>query len=157
VTIRPLRDADVERCVAIMLELPLWQRYGTTAGDARGLFADALVGAARARVAEDGGRVVGFVVYSVRGTFDHSGYVRAVGVAKESQGRGVGGSLMEAAERDILSIGPNVFLLVSAENTGASRFYERRGYRRIGKIPDYVRAGITEILYRKTAGPIRPT
>jgi ribosomal protein S18 acetylase RimI-like enzyme len=155
VTIRPLQDTDVETCAAIMLGLPLWQRYGTTPEDARALFAAAVAGRARARVAEDGGRVIGFVVYSLRGTFDRSGYVRAVGVVAGAQGRGAGDRLMRAAEEDILSHGPNVFLLVSQDNAGARRFYERRGYRRIGEITDYVRAGITEALYRKTLGPIR--
>lgn len=156
VTIRPLRDTDVEFCAAIMLGLPLWQRYGTTPEEARALFTAALTGPTRARVAEDRGRVMGFVVYSLRGTFDRSGYVRAVGVAAGAQGRGTGDRLMRAAEEDILSYGPNVFLLVSRDNADARRFYERRGYRSIGEIPDYVRAGITEALYRKTLGPIRP-
>jgi len=61
---------------------------------------------------------------------------------------------MDAAEAAILSHGPNVFLLVSSWNTGARRFYERRGYRRIGEVADYVRRGITEVVYRKTLGPI---
>ena len=43
--------------------------------------------------------------------------------------------------------------LVSAH--GARRFYERRGYQRIGEITDYVRRGITEAVYRKTLGPIQ--
>ena len=62
---------------------------------------------------------------------------------------------MDAAEAAILEGGPNVFLLVSEWNTRAQRFYERRGYRRIGDVPDYVRVGITEVLYRKTLGPIQ--
>jgi ribosomal protein S18 acetylase RimI-like enzyme len=155
VTIRSLRDADVEPCAAIMLGLPLWQRYGTTAEEARALFHGALAGDARASVAEENGRVVGFIVYSLRGTFDRSGYVRAIGVAADAQGRGTGGRLMQAAETEILAHGPNVFLLVSAGNQDAHRFYERRGYRRIGQIADYVRPGIAEVLYRKTLGPIR--
>jgi ribosomal protein S18 acetylase RimI-like enzyme len=62
---------------------------------------------------------------------------------------------MDAAETDIFGHGPNVFLLVSAGNTRARRFYERRGYKRIGEIPDYIQRGTTEVLYRKTLGPIQ--
>lgn len=105
-------------------------------------------------VAEDAGGVVGFVVYAIEGTFVYSGYVQSVAVAPDAQRRGVGGRLMEAAEAAILGRGPNVFLLVSQWNTDAQRFYERRGYRRVGEIPDYVRRGITECVYRKTLGPI---
>jgi ribosomal-protein-alanine N-acetyltransferase len=157
VTIRPLLDADVPACAALMQRLPLWDRYNVTPEDARGLFAEALAGPSHSRVAEDAGRVVGFVVYSVRGTFDHSGYVRAIGVAEDAQGHGVGGRLMDAAEEEIFRRGPNVFLLVSAFNAAAQRFYARRGYSPIGEIPDYVRTGITEILFRKTLGAIQPT
>jgi len=153
VTIRPFRETDVDACASMMVDLPLYARYGVTRDGARALFDRALAGDSRALVAEDAG-VLGFVVYSLHGTFDHSGYVRAIGVASGAQRRGVGGRLMEAAEREILSRGPNVFLLVSADNADARRFYERRGYREVGEIPDYARAGITEVLYRKTLGPV---
>lgn len=155
-TIRPLADVDVDACAALLQRIPLWARYRITAEAARAVFRGALTGPSRGRVAEDAGRVVGFVVYSVRGTFDHSGYVRAIGVAEEAQGQGVGGRLMDAVEEEIFRQGPNVFLLVAAFNAGAQRFYERRGYRPIGEIPDFVRTGITEILFRKTLGAITP-
>ncbi|HLW46719.1 MAG TPA: N-acetyltransferase [bacterium] len=156
VIVRPLRAADVEACTALMAGLPLWQRYGVSSGAARDWFAGTLRGERLAQVAENAGRVLGFAVYLLRGTFGHSGYVWAVGVAPEAQHRGVGGRLMDAVEDEIFEAGPNVFLLVSARNTPAQRFYERRGYRRIGEMNDYVAPGLTEILYRKTRGPIRP-
>lgn len=154
VTIRPMREADVNACAALMLAIPLWAEYAMTAERARATFAGALRAPARGLVAEEDGRIKGFIVYSVAGTFDHSGYVRAVGVAPDAQGQGIGLRLMDSAEGEILRAGPNVFLLVSAWNVDARRFYERRGYHQIGEIPDYVRSGITEILYRKTLGPI---
>jgi len=153
--VRPLGEADVEACAAIIAELPLWREYAVTAREARAAFRLAAGGAAEVLVADDGGRVVGFVEYLVRGTFGHSGYVWAIGVAADAQGRGVGGRLMDAAEAAIFAAGPNVFLLVNARNDGARRFYERRGYRRIGELDDYVRPGLTEIIYRKSQGPIR--
>ena len=154
-SIRPLEERDVEACAEIMMGLPLWRRYGATQKDAQALFAGAARGTPSGRVAERKGRVAGFVVYSLRGTFDHSGYVRAVGVRAGEQGHGVGTLLMDAAEEEILARGPNVFLLVSKENAAARRFYERRGYREIGEIADYVAPGLAEVLYRKTTGPIR--
>lgn len=153
--VRPLRAADIEACAAIMTGLSLWQRYGVSAATARETFVGALCGTSHVQVAEDGGRVLGFVEYLTQGTFGHSGYVWAVGVAVNAQGRGVGGRLMDAAETEIFEAGPNVFLLVNGANAGAQRFYERRGYRRVGTLPDYILPGVTEILYRKTRGPIR--
>lgn len=154
-TIRPMRASDIEACASIMLAVPLWTRYGvTTVEAARAAFADVPAQECAGLVAEDAGRVVGFAVFVVRGTFVHSGYVRSVAVTPDAQGRGVGSRLMDAVEAAIFGHGPNVFLLVSAWNNDARRFYERRGYRRIGEIPDYVRHGITEVVYRKTLGPI---
>lgn len=155
-TIRPIRDADVAACAALMRRIPLWAQYGVTEEEARAVFRGALAGWAEVRVAERDGGVVGFVEYVLRGTFGHSGYVWALGVAPEAQGRGVGAALMDTAEDEIFRHGPNVFLLVAAGNAAAQRFYERRGYRRVGEIPDYIRAGLTELIYRKTLGPIRP-
>ncbi len=152
--IRPLGDCDVNACASLMLAIPLWARYRMTPERARATFADVREGSSSGVVAEDDGRIIGFLVYRVRGTFVHSGYILDVGVAPDAQNRGVGRQLMDAAEADIFRHGPNVFLMVSAFNTGAQRFYEERGYRRVGEIPDYVRRGITEILYRKTLGPI---
>lgn len=158
--VRPLDEADVDACAAIMFGLPLWRRYGVITLDAARarigrMYTESRAGHSRTQVAEHRGRVVGFVYYLSRGTFGHSGYVWSVGVASDQQGRGVGGHLMDAAETDIFGTGPNVFLLVSADNADARRFYERRGYRRVGELADYVIRGITEIVYRKTLGPIR--
>jgi len=151
-----MREPDVVTCASIMLAVPLWTPYGVTTVDAaRAAFADVVAGTCLGLVAEEAGRIVGFVVYTVRGTFVHSGYVRSVAVAPEAQGRGVGARLMDAAEAAILVYGPNVFLLVATWNAGARRFYERRGYQRIGEITDYLRRGITEVVYRKTLGPIQ--
>ena len=154
-TTRPMRATDVDACVSLMRGIPLWIEYGVTPERARAIFADAVGGSSAGLVAEDDGRVVGFVVYRLRGTFVHSGYILDVGVAANAQNRGVGNLLMDAAETEILRHGPNVFLLVSAFNTRAQQFYERRGYQRIGEIPDYIRRGTTEVLYRKTLGPIQ--
>jgi len=150
-----MRDSDVDACASLMLAIPLWAQYRMTPEQARATFLGIPEGASSGFVADDDGRVIGFVVYRVAGTFVHSGYILDVGVAPDAQNRGVGGSLMTAAETEIFRHGPNVFLLVAAGNTAARRFYERRGYQRIGKIPDYIWKGAAEILYRKTLGPIR--
>jgi ribosomal protein S18 acetylase RimI-like enzyme len=164
VVVDRLKAADVDACARIVAGDPLWQRYGLTYPRARRAIGKAL-GAARhgQRAAKDegelagarlAGRLIGFIWFRLDGTFHHSGYVRWVGVAPDAQGRGVGGRLMRYAEERILGRGPNVFLLVSDFNRRAQAFYESRGYRRVGAIPDYIVAGVTEYLYRKTRGPI---
>jgi ribosomal-protein-alanine N-acetyltransferase len=100
-------------------------------------------------VAHRRGTVVGFVRYLPSGTFAHSGYVWVVAVAPSEQGRGVGASLLEYAERRILGRARDVFLLVSHFNRRAQAFYRRNGYTKVGEIRNYVVPGITEYIYRK--------
>ena len=164
VAIRRLQPADVEACARIVAGDPLWQRYHITLAQARRAIRRTLTAMRRrgraARdagefaVAHSGGQVTGFVWFRLDGTFHHSGYVRWIAVASETQGLGVGRRLMEYAERRIFKVGPNVFLTVSDFNEGAQAFYEKLGYTRLGPIPDYIVPGITEVLYRKTRGPI---
>ncbi|MFN2443136.1 MAG: GNAT family N-acetyltransferase, partial [Thermoanaerobaculia bacterium] len=52
------------------------------------------------------------------------------------------------------AVAPNVFLFVSSFNDGARRLYERLGYRVVGEVPDYLIPGASEILMRKTIGPL---
>ena len=56
---------------------------------------------------------------------------------------------MEAAERAILKYRGNVFLLVSSFNEAAIRFYEARGYVKIGEVEDALARGEAEIIMRK--------
>ena len=64
-----------------------------------------------------------------------------------------GTQLVEFAEQQIFRESPNVFLCVSAFNARARQFYARLGYESIGELKDYVVAGQSEILMRKTIGP----
>ena len=50
---------------------------------------------------------------------------------------------------------PNFFLMVSDSKLDAQRFYRRLGYQVVGELNDYLVAGRSEILMRKSLGPIR--
>jgi len=61
------------------------------------------------------------------------------------------------AEERIFLETPNVFLLVSSFNTGARNLYQRLGYEEIGEFKDFIVRGHSEILMRKTKGPLTET
>ena len=42
-----------------------------------------------------------------------------------------------------------MFLLVSDFNTDAQQFYQRLGYRQVGKLDDYVVPGVSELIFWK--------
>lgn len=60
----------------------------------------------------------------------------------------------ELAEERILRDVPNVFVCVSSFNTEARRLYLRLGYEPVGELKDYIVAGHSELLLRKTTGPV---
>jgi [ribosomal protein S18]-alanine N-acetyltransferase len=103
-------------------------------------------------VARAGESLAGFLVLNMRGAF--RGYIQIVCVAPESRGSGLGTRLVRFAEERIFRETPNVFLCVSAFNSGARRLYERLGYRLVGELPDYLVRGHSELLMRKTIGPL---
>lgn len=102
--------------------------------------------------ARENGKLAGFVVISMYGTF--RGYIQVLFVSPDHRGRGLGEELMAFAEKKIFARAPNVFLCVSSFNKGARRFYSRLGYKRAGLLKDFLVRGSDEVLMRKTAGPL---
>jgi ribosomal-protein-alanine N-acetyltransferase len=102
-------------------------------------------------VARIGSEVVGFIIVNMRGAL--IGYIQSVCTAAGWRGKGIGGELMNFAEKRILCEAPNVFLMVSSFNKGARRLYDRRGYEVVGELKDFIVSGYSEILMRKTTGP----
>lgn len=103
-------------------------------------------------VAYDGEAFRGFVSIVMKGAF--VGYIASVAVTPEARGGGVGSQLVAFAEERILRESPNVFLCVSSFNPRARALYERLGYQLIGELKDYLVRGHSELLMRKTTGPI---
>lgn len=104
-------------------------------------------------VAFRGEEFAGFLILVLKGEF--KGYIQSVCVSKEMRDQGVGSKLMRFAEERIFSESPNVFLCVSSFNEGARRLYARLGYTVIGEFTDYWKRGASEILLRKTLGPLQ--
>ena len=99
--------------------------------------------------------IVGFIIIEMNGTF--KGYIKSICVSPDQRGKGIGSSLMQYAENRIFSETPNVFLLVSDFNHRARKLYKSLGYEEIGEFKDFVVRGYSEILMRKTIGPLSNT
>lgn len=94
-------------------------------------------------VAEQAGRVVGEGIALVR---HHrkalSGRIYSLAVAGDCRGQRIGQSLMNRMFDELLQRGvKRIFLEVEESNHHAIRLYERLGFRRIGKLPDYYGQG----------------
>lgn len=149
-TIRLLENSiDADACASFMAGSEPWITLGRGIVECRSLLMDA----DRERyIADVDGDVAGVIVISMRGAF--VGYIQTLCVAPGFRGRGIGASLVRFAEERIFSRSPNVFICVSSFNKRARRLYERLGYEEIGELRDYIVSGKSEVLLRKTIGPI---
>ena len=96
--------------------------------------------------------IVGFAILQMAGTF--KGYIQSILIKEGYRGRGIGTQLLKFCENRILQVSPNIFMCVSSFNTDAARLYKRLGYESIGELRNFIIDGHSEILLRKTIGPI---
>ena len=147
--IRPLVSADVPALAAGLAELPLLRRYGRSAAKLEATLAAALLRGEGLLLAEEKGAPAGLAWFLTSGTLALGGYLRLLAVLGPFQGRGLGTALLAAYEAETARTSAHAFLLTSAQNAGAQRFYERLGYRRVGVLPSLVVPGEDEALYWK--------
>lgn len=140
---------DLPAMAGLMAASDPWLTLGRGAASCLAVLSDA---SKERYAAMQGDAVAGFLILNLRGAF--VGYLQTVFVSPQVRGSGVGGALIEFAEARIFSAHPNVFLCVSAFNTGARRLYERLGYVVVGELTDYLIVGQSELLLRKTRGPM---
>jgi ribosomal-protein-alanine N-acetyltransferase len=148
-------DAEARECAEIMSTSDPWRRLGRTFDQSYAMLRDPareVYVALDEQSRDSDARVAGFTILIMHGAF--VGYVQSVAVREQWRGRGLGTELIAFAERRILREQPNVFICVSSFNPDARRLYERLGYKVVGELTDYFVRGHSEILLRKTTGPM---
>ena len=91
---------------------------------------------AQAVVVEVGGQIVGFAVGYL--SVHQLGHVVTIDVAQENRGEGIGSALLtELLRRFEAAFVVEVKLEVDMENEAAIAFYERFGFGRKRRLPDY--------------------
>ena len=151
VVVRPFHANDAAACGAIVGATPIWQRVGLGAERAAALLAAAAERGETVLVVDDG-VVSGFAWIDRRGGFGRSAYLRMIAVEPARRSSGLGARLMDAFETVALTEDGNAFLMVSESNADARRFYERRGYVEVGRVPGYVQPDVVELVLRKRVG-----
>lgn len=150
VVIRPFEESrDLERCARVMCSSEPWITLKRGYEDSLAILRD---GSKERSVAESEGSPAGFLILNMAGAF--VGYIQTVCVAPEFRGKGIGTGLVRFAEERVFRESPNVFLCVSSFNHGARRLYERLGYAAVGELENHLVEGHSEILMRKTIGPL---
>jgi ribosomal protein S18 acetylase RimI-like enzyme len=89
------------------------------------------------------GKLSGMVVFSrpSRPKLAHTGDVGAMYVRDSARGTGLSDALMAALLEHASHVVEQVQLTVNAENARAIKFYERHGFREIGRIPRSLHVG----------------
>lgn len=142
-------ESLLQQCAAMMFRSEPWITFGR---DRQGC-AESLHGDYKeVYVVTRGTTLLGFAVLQMEGTF--KGYIQSICIAPEARGKGLGSSLLEFCEQRIFEVSPNVFICVSSFNTDAARLYYRAGYHKVGELSSFMASGHSEILLRKTIGPI---
>jgi ribosomal protein S18 acetylase RimI-like enzyme len=150
VEIRPSRTpAETAACADFMSRSQPWTTLGRTRQECLATLDDP---SKELYVALIEGALGGFILVQMRGAF--RGYIQIVAVLTERQGQGLGGRLLRFAEERIFREEPNVFICASSFNPRARKLYERSGYKAVGELKDYLVIGHSEILLRKTIGPL---
>ena len=149
--IRPLATEDeARRCAAMMCATEPWITIGRSFDESLAIVQDPMQ---EVYIAVDGSQLLGFIAIMMKGAF--TGYIRSVCVDTVARSRGIGTKLVQFAEERIFRESPNVFLCVSSFNPRARALYERLGYEYIGELKNYIIDGASELLMRKTTGPLR--
>ncbi|HEX2611738.1 MAG TPA: N-acetyltransferase [Gemmatimonadales bacterium] len=142
-------ERDAEACATLMSQSEPWLTLGRSYGTSLRIIQDPT---REVYLARDGAGLAGFLILCMVGAF--VGYIQTVAVWPDRRGHGLGSRLVDFAERRILAEYPNVFMCVSSFNLGARRLYDRLGYQVIGELTNYIVQGHSEILLRKTTGPL---
>jgi [ribosomal protein S18]-alanine N-acetyltransferase len=149
-TIAPLStEADAEICARLMAQSEPWLTLQRSYDAALTIIRDPT---REVYVARDEDGVAGFLILCLIGAF--VGYIQTVAVQPDRRGQGLGTQLIGFAEQRIFREFPNTFMCVSSFNHAARRLYQRLGYQVIGELTDYILPGYSELLLRKTTGPL---
>lgn len=143
--IAPAVEGDEEWCASLMAASEPWITFKRDLTMTRA----ALVrpGAELFMACSSAGERLGFILLAAYGLAG-APYIATIAVVPQGRSQGVGSALLDFAEDRYRSRG-HLFLLVSSFNTAAYSLYLRRGFRRVGEIPDYVIAGYSELILHK--------
>jgi ribosomal protein S18 acetylase RimI-like enzyme len=151
--VRPARLDELPALATAVASQPLFVRYEIAATSLAQLLAEAIGRGEPVLVADAGAGARGFAWYQHSGGLGTGGYLRLIAVVAGGEGQGIGGALLDAVEADVATRAHHMFLLVSHWNEGGRRFYARRGYAEVGRLPAFVRADTDEIICWKRLPP----
>src|SRR6185437_8204779 len=158
VLVRPARPEDAAAVAEVHVRT--WQaayehvfgaeRLAAIDHTRRRTLAERAIASGNVAVAEDDGKVVGFVSVGPSTDVDGEGELFAIYVLPEAWGSGAGPQLMDAAKGLLRASYSDATLYVLEDNPRARRFYEREGWVLDGvtKADEFLGLPVPEVRYR---------
>jgi len=97
-------------------------------------------------------QIVGFAYYAPAAMTDRTWYLYWIAVSKQTQARGVGGTLLRHVEEDIRKHGGRVLFIETSSLPHydlTRKFYLKHGYEQMGVLRDYYTDGDDMVVFRK--------
>lgn len=141
---------ECDRAARLMMRTDPWKTFGRTYENCLDAVSNPQKEAYGAFSTD--GIFLGLLVIDLTGPL--KGYIQAVCLEESARGQGLGSRLIQFAEKRIFGVSPNCFLCYSDFNSNVRTLYEHLGYSVVGEMPDYMIAGHSEILMRKSIGPV---
>jgi ribosomal protein S18 acetylase RimI-like enzyme len=104
---------------------------------------------------DEHGDCVGYIWFTLEGAFYRFPYLLNIAIKKDLRRRGIGKRLLAFFEDKGFAKASKLFLLVSDFNSEAKEFYQDRGYKEVGVIPDLIKAGVAEHIMMKSKQGMR--
>lgn len=104
---------------------------------------------------EEGGRLLGYAYYAPAPMTDRTWYLYWIAVARDAQGRGLGGTLLANVERGIREQNGRLLLIETSTTPHyepTRRFYLKLGYEVAARIADYYADGDGMAVFGKRLG-----
>lgn len=146
--IRSGHEKDVESCIDIYLNEPLFKNYGATPVGLNKMFRNAIENKDFHFIVacDEHDNVRGFAVFDSKGAFSRSVYLKLIVIDTSARGHNLGARLINHAE-DINKDENGMFLLVTSSNYEAQNFYLKLGFVKVGEILSYVKPDIDEYIF----------
>jgi len=107
---------------------------------------------------DEGGRMIGYTYHAPVAMTDRGWNLYWIAVAKDRQGGGVGGRLLEFVEQDVREQGGRLLLIETsstAHYAPTRRFYLKAGYTLAAAVADYYADGDGLVIFSKRVGAVR--
>jgi ribosomal protein S18 acetylase RimI-like enzyme len=148
-SLRNAQKGQARDCLSCVKNSELWETYFKSSASAENDI-EKMISKKQIYVAlNQTNECIGFMGLIHSGCFNQFSYLSLIAVESGYRNKGIGKQLLTKFEKMGFKQADKVFLLVSDFNQKVQSLYEKIGYKKVGKIPDLFKKGVSEHLLVK--------